>query len=250
MSASKTRVTRLFKGGDGRWVYTAENVKGVQSQSILREEENEFPHERVKKWMSDPKLITWISWGDKTWVIIANRMDHDVKVPKQELYVGNEFPERQIQGAWRSNYRVSFINYCNNKWVLVTEENITAAVGQTLSTFDDIEQVKGEIRNLWDKNKAVQFLVHGEGKWLVISQQMDGVPGQAFTANSDWPMDKISQYFKSQKYLTCIAYHFQEEFWAIVASPLPGGQSLATTEQFPYEKIKSIENIYFYGLRE
>jgi len=56
---SKTRVTRIFKGGDGRWVYTAENIKGIQSQSILRDDDKEFPLERVKKWMADPKLISW-----------------------------------------------------------------------------------------------------------------------------------------------------------------------------------------------
>jgi len=247
---SKTRVTRIFKGGDGRWVYTAENIKGIQSQSILRDDEKEFPLERVKKWMADPKLISWVSWGDNTWVVIANRMEYDVEVPKQELYVCDNFPEDGIKKAWSDNYRVSFINFCNGKWILVTEANKGPVVGQTVCTFDDIEDVKGEIRKWWDNNKAVHSLVHGQGKWVMISQQMDKVPGQAFTANSEWPLEKIGQYFKSQKYLTSIAYHFQEDYWVVVVSPLPGGQSLSTSEEFPYDKIKKIENTYLYGVRE
>jgi len=248
--ATKTRVTRLFKGGDGRWVFTGENLKGVQAQSILREDDKEFPLERVKKWMDDPKLISWISYGDNTWVIIANRMEYDVDAPKQALYLSDDFPEEEIKKAWANNNRVSFINFCNGKWVLVTEQNKSAVVGQTVCTFDDLEDVKGEIRKWWDKNKAVHSLVHGQGKWVMISQQMDKVPGQAFTANSDWPTEKIAEYFKSQKYLTNLAYNFQEEYWVIVVSPVPGGQTMSTTAEFPYEKIKKIENTYFYGVRE
>eukprot|EP01124_Arcella_intermedia_P001423 TRINITY_DN10774_c0_g1_i1.p1 TRINITY_DN10774_c0_g1~~TRINITY_DN10774_c0_g1_i1.p1 ORF type:complete len:250 (-),score=48.05 TRINITY_DN10774_c0_g1_i1:38-787(-) len=247
---NKTRVTRLFKGGDGRWVFTAENVKGVQSQSILREDDKQFPMERIKKWMGESKLISWVSYGDNTWVIIANRMDSEFPVPQQEIYVGTNFPEDEIKSAWSNNWRVSFLNYCNSQWVLVTEKNATTTVGQCLSTFNEIEEAQAEIKRWWDKNKAVHSLVHGAGKWVMIGQQMDKVPGQGFTANSDWPGDKIAEYFKNGKYISSIAYDFNEDFWAIVATPLPGGQSMATTAEFPYEKIKKLENTYFYGVRE
>jgi len=247
---SKARVTRLFKGGDGRWVYTAETLKGVQSQSLLRSDDQDFPMERVKKWISEGKLISWISYGDKTWVVVANRMDSDIPSPKQNLYVGVHFPEDQIKEAWKQNYKISFINYGDRQWVLVTEENPDPVVGQTLCTFDDIDEVKSEIQRWWPKNKAVHFLVYADKKWVMISQQLDKVPGQSFTLNSDWPLDKISEHFKASKYITSLAYNTDEEFWVIVVTPLQGGQSMATTETFPYDKIKKLENIYLYGLRE
>jgi len=84
----------------------------------------------------------------------------------------------------------------------------------------------------------------------MVSQQLETVPGQSFTLNSDWPSEKIEQYFKSSKYLTSVAYNPDEEYWVIVASPLPGGQSFSTTENYPYDKIKKIENVYLYGVRE
>jgi len=133
---------------------------------------------------------------------------------------------------------------------MVTEQNKSSVVGQGLSTFDDIEEAKVEIQKWWPQNKAIQFLVYGQKKWIMVSQQLDIVPGQSFTLNSDWPTDKIEQYFKSSKYLTSVAYNTDEEYWVIVASPLPGGQSLSTTENYPYDKIKKIENIYLYGVRE
>jgi len=247
---TKTRVSRILKGFDGRWVFTAENMKGVTSQSILREDEKEFPLDKVKKWMSEGKLITWIGHGEYTWIVIANRLDSDLETPQQELYVDAEFPEDAIKAAWKKNFRISLLNYCNNQWVMVTEQNKAAVVGQGLSAFDDIDEAKAEIQKWWPQNKAIHSLVYGQKKWIMISQQMEGSPGQAFTLNSDWPSDKIEQYFKNSKYLTCVAQNPEEEFWVIVASPIPGGQTLSTTETYPYEKIKKCDSVYLYGVRE
>lgn len=42
---------------------------------------------------------------------------------------------------------------------------------------------------------------------------------------------------------------YLEEFWVFVMSPVAGGQSLTTTEEFPVEKVQTLENLYFYGKR-
>jgi len=252
----KLRVTKLYKGGDGRWVYTAEKLPGVQSQSVLREDDTEFPMARVQKWLEDEtRLVSYVGYGDKTWVVVVNRMDtSETKPPKQEIFISVDFPQNKISEAWENNYKVRILTYCNDKWILVTEKNREVVVGQTVVTLNDIEDVKTEIRAWWNSNKAVHSLywgkVKGEGSWVMLSQQMSSVPGQVFTANSDWPLDKIGEHFKNGKYITCLAYHPTEEFWVVISGPIPGGQSMATTETFPYAKLKTLEDIYLYGVRE
>lgn len=55
LTMSALRVTRLVHGD--RWVVVMSNVKGIQAQSVLREE-GDFPIDRVKKWMDEGKRIT------------------------------------------------------------------------------------------------------------------------------------------------------------------------------------------------
>jgi len=202
----------------------------------------------------ESRQISWVHYGDKTWVIICNRLDSETKPAKQEITVTAQFPKNKISDAWENNCKVRLLTYCNDRWVLVTEKNRDVVVGQTVVTLDDIEDVKSEIRQWWNANKAVHSLVwgkvEGQDKWVMVSQQTDKVPGQVFTANSDWPLEKIGEHFKSGKYISTLAYHPSEEFWVVIGGPLTGGQSMATTETFPYAKIKTLEDVYLYGVRE
>jgi hypothetical protein len=79
---------------------------------------------------------------------------------------------------------------------------------------------------------------------------LDKSAGQGFFADSDWPMEKIGQHYKNKKYIVCAAWHEKEEYWVIITGPVTGGQSLSTTEEFPFEKVSELENLYQYGKRD
>jgi len=57
MSKSELRVTSLAYGD--RWAAVSSNLKGIQSQAILREE-GAFPIDKIKKWMDEGKRITQV----------------------------------------------------------------------------------------------------------------------------------------------------------------------------------------------
>lgn len=133
---------------------------------------------------------------------------------------------------------------------------------------DVLPLLRKDITSGWDKNKAVVQLFYADGVWYAVTQQRDKSPGQAFIAAGDWPQDKIAEYMKSKKYITCLAFepkaralsHLilslivgfpqKDENWAIIFSPLDGGMKLATTEDWPNEKFKEIPNLFCYGKRD
>ena len=126
-----------------------------------------------------------------------------------------------------------------------------------------------EIQGAWTKNKAVVTLVWANGTWYALTHQVhslllrlfydiltslllqkEGVPGQGFYANSDWPMEKIQENMKNKKYVQALAWDPKEEFWVFVFGPMEGGMRLATTENFPTEKLKEVPNLFMYGKRD
>lgn len=73
------------------------NQKEVQSQSVLRSEEKDFPVERVEKWMNeDDKMrrVVSVTYGDddKCFVIICNRYNYgQPQVGEQKLILSRTF---------------------------------------------------------------------------------------------------------------------------------------------------------------
>jgi len=247
-SQSQLRVSR-FAFGD-RWVVVMTNLKGIQGQSLLRED-GSFPIDKVKKWMDEGKRITDVVHGQGTWAILAERPDADSPATgSQFIYFGERFPDKEIESAWKQNEKINALAWGDNTWVLVTEMNTGPVVGQGILSTNDFDDLKKEIQSAWTKNKAVLRIVWANGVWYALTQMVDKVPGQGFYANSDWPMEKIQENLKNKKYITSLAWDPKEEFWVLVFGPLDGGMKMATTENFPTEKLKEVPNFFQYGKRD
>jgi len=246
---SALRLLRVVYGD--RWVVISTNMKGIQGQSLYREE-GDFPIDKVKKWMDEGKRITDIQYGVGTWVVTANRPDGDADPVGSQRVVttGDRFPEEEIKKSWEKNEKVLAVGYGNKTWAFVTEENRGPVVGQSLFASANFDEFKKDLQQAWDKNKAVIQLLHVNGTWYALTQQRDKTAAQAFIAAGDWPQDKIAEYMKNKKYITALAYEAKDENWAIIFSPLDGGMKLATTEEWPNEKLKEIKDLFCYGKRD
>jgi hypothetical protein len=55
-----------------KYSHSSSNLKEVQSQSVLRSEEKEFPRERMEKWMSEDDKMRRVVSVCSDWIMMCN----------------------------------------------------------------------------------------------------------------------------------------------------------------------------------
>lgn len=152
---------------------------------------------------------------------------------EQRVAFYKDFPNTEIQQAWKDGRRVQFIDYLDEQWVLVTETSRSnLVVGQTAVSAQ--KELPGEFlqKDIWDKDRNLTCLSFEKSVgWVLIGDGREG-QGQAYTAGTDWPKEKILARLNDRMVIADVAWSTVDKAWAIVFNQTPKELTIGTAVHF------------------
>lgn len=178
--------------------------------------------------------MSQIAYGENTWMVL---MQENVEAFKgaleQRISFSKDFPDSEIQQAWKDSRRVQFIDYLDSQWVLVTEtapSHLTVGQKALFAT----EPLPGKLlqNDFWNKDKNLTCLSFEEHVgWVLIGEYRSDL-GQAYTAGSDWPKEKILTRLNDRMNIADVSWSTKDEAWVIVFDQTPTHLGIGTSIHF------------------
>lgn len=152
---------------------------------------------------------------------------------EQRISFSESFPDTEIKTAWQECRRIQFIDYLDSQWVLVTETAPShTTVGQ--KALFATEPLPGQLikDDFWSKDKNLTCLSFEDHTGWVMLGEYRSEAGQAYTAGSDWPKEKVLARLNDRMNIADVSWSTKDHAWAIVFDQTPTNLAIGTSIHF------------------
>jgi len=244
-----TRIIHHLSFLKNQWVLFTEqcdeNVIEHQTLYTKNVKAGEYtPADMIKNLWKDKGRIRQVSFGQSKWIVVADVTPENTNRWLQHFSFTKIFPREEINDAWSVGQRISYLSYCDNLWVLITEKNKDRGLsGQKLVLRNALPT--DDINQFWEEGSRIAIMAYGDGQWVLVGEKKygeDTLQTQTFFYNTDFPSEKIDEYYNTNRRIHTISYASKEKLWAIISDTKARttGQSMFSSPSFPDAELKRL----------